>query len=449
MSGTTKKRIALATLGCKVNYCDMEALATLFKKHGFELVDFDQEADVYVVNTCCVTSVAASKSRQKLRKAINEHPGALVAATGCYAQTAADELAGIPGIGIISGVQPRASLVEQVEAILAGLVPEDVKQPARAATFRQFEEIPTSFSEGRVRAFVKIQDGCNESCAFCIIPRARGPSRSRRPEKVLAEVQDLMAQGFGEIVLTGINLGSWGLDLPGEWRLARLVEELARLPEMKRLRLSSIDPHQVSDELLEVMAGHPEVMCRHLHISAQSGCDKILEAMRRRHSADDFRQLVERMRRLIPEVAVTTDIIVGFPGETEADFEATCRFCREMAFSRINVFPFSRRKGTIAYNMPDQVPSEVKKERVRRLMELADELSLQFHEGVIGKTVNVLVEGTSDAYPGYMQGLTDNYIRVHLPVPVSGNKALDKGIPLGQLVPATPVSAFSFGVKAN
>jgi threonylcarbamoyladenosine tRNA methylthiotransferase MtaB len=416
------RKIAFHTLGCKVNQYDTEAVAALFRGAGYEVVDFDAPADVYVVNTCTVTSLGDKKSRQTLRRAHRESPEALVVAMGCYAQTAPDEVAGLDGVDLVLGTNGRGRLVELVEEALnrrRAASPVVVVGDLKGAVF---EELDTGAVAERTRATVKVQEGCRQFCTYCKVPYARGPERSRPPGAVVTEVQRLVAKGFREVVLTGIHLGSYGRDLAGQggteerlearWDLARLAQEVARVSGLRRLRLSSLEPTDVSTGLMAAVRDHP-VLCRHFHLPLQSGEDGILRRMNRHYTTAEYARVVERIRVAVPEAALTTDVIVGFPGETEESFGRTMAFVRELAFSRLHVFPYSRRRGTPAASFPDQVPETVRKERAGRLAALGRELSLAFHQHLVGQEVEVLFE--EEAGVALWSGLTDTYVRVLAP----------------------------------
>lgn len=417
------RRVAFATLGCKVNFYDTEAVASLFRRAGYTVVDFDDEADVYVINTCSVTNVGARKSRQVIRRAISRNPAAVVVAMGCYAQYAPDEVAAIPGVDVVVGTHRRGEIVDLVEEV------RRTNRPIRAVVdkifkVREFEELPVFEFEGRTRAILKIQDGCNEFCSFCQIPWARGRNRSRLPQHVVEQAQALAAAGYKEIVLTGVHLGTYGVDLEEPVNLARVVRMIHDIPGLERIRLSSVDPHEVTDELIDVVTTLPKV-CRHFHIPAQSGDDDVLLLMRRRNSVEEYRRVVEKIRERVPGVAITTDIIVGFPGETDERFENTVRFCEEMRFSKIHVFPYSRRQGTLADRLPGHVSDAVKEARTRRLLAVSAASSRAFHQSLVGTCVEVLAE-SGGAQEGWAEGLTDTYVRVRFAVgeDVRGRMAL-------------------------
>lgn len=406
------QKAAIYTLGCKVNQYESEALASLFRQESYEMVDFKERADVYVINTCTVTHLGDRKSRQMIRRAVKLNPDAVIAVTGCYAQTAPGEVLEIPGVDIVVGTQDRSRLPGLIKEARQSRVPinavADIMQAA------EFEELPILDYETRTRAFIKIQEGCNNFCTYCIVPHARGPLRSRPEDRVLAEAEHFIKEGFREIVLAGIHTGAYGLDR-GEGRsLAGLVEKVAGLPGLKRLRLSSIEPMDITIDLIDVMAENP-VICRHLHIPLQSGDDTVLKKMNRHYNTSEFARLVFTVRDRIPGAAVTTDIMVGFPGETDELFENSYHFAEAMRFSGVHIFKYSPRRGTPAAGYPDQVPPEKKEGRSRRLLEMGDTMFRAFAEQFIGATVDVLVEQCHDKKRGLYEGLTDNYLRVLLP----------------------------------
>lgn len=407
------RRVAFATLGCKVNLYDTEAVMSLFRRAGYDVVDFDSESDVYIINTCTVTGRAAAKSRQLIRQAVRRSPLAVVAVMGCYTQTNPEDVAAITGVDLVVGNHDHQRMVEMVEQAAAAAGPvRAVNNIFRAA--REFEDIPLDTFATRTRAVVKVQDGCNIFCTFCIIPYARGKPRSRRPESVLAEVDRLAAEGYREVVLTGVHLGSYGKDAAGEFTLEGLVESIAAVPGIDRVRLSSLEPGHVTDRLIDLMTQNPRV-CPHLHLSLQSGSAGVLERMRRAYTAAEYRERVERIGSALPDVGLTTDIIVGFPGETVAEHAESMAFVREMGFMRIHVFPYSAREGTRAAGFPDQLPKSVKEQRVREMIALGDELAAAYGRRFLGRRLEMLAEEEADAGPGWLEGYTGNYIRVRIP----------------------------------
>jgi threonylcarbamoyladenosine tRNA methylthiotransferase MtaB len=403
------KRVAVTTLGCKVNQYDSEAMLALFRRAGYQIVDFQEPADVYIVNTCTVTGRGAAKSRQLIRNAIRRSPLSVVAVAGCYTQTDPDEVASIPGVSLIIGNQDRERVVELVEQ--AAGAPAPIRAVNNIWQAREFEEMPVDTFMGHTRAVVKIQEGCNIFCTFCIIPYARGKPRSRRPESVLQECEHLAAEGFREVVLTGIHLGSYGKDYKHEFTLAQVVEDIAKIAGIDRIRLSSLEPKHVSEHLMDLMQHNPKV-CRHLHLSLQSGSQTVLERMKRAYTAQEYREVVQELRRRIPDLGLTTDVIVGFPGETEAEHQESMAFVREMGFHRLHVFPFSPRKGTPAATMPEQISKAVKERRTHEMIALGRDLAIAFAGRHADQTLTVLAEEEADVEPGWLEGYTDNYIRV-------------------------------------
>ena len=404
------KRLAVTTLGCKVNQYDTDAVVGQFLEAGYTIVDFREEADVYLINTCTVTNLGDRKSRQMIRRAHRNNPDAKVVVMGCLAQTTPDEVADLEGVSLVVGTDGRNRIVEELERLDQGqqrLLVEDIFQVT------DFEDLPTIGYSGRTRAALKIQDGCNQFCTYCRVPFARGRSRSRSRVSVLEQVQNLVNQGYQEIVLTGIHLGLYGADLEPALTLADIAGEIAQTEGLLRLRISSVDPHEITEELIDLFA-HDPVVCRHVHIPLQSGSDRILERMRRNYSSSDFKAIVAELRARIPEIAITTDIMVGFPGETEEDFVHTLELTQEVGFSKIHVFQYSKREGTVAARLPEQIPAEVKESRSQRLIELGNKLSKNFHRSFVGKNVEVLVEQLEQ---GQAVGHTDNYLKVSFSVP--------------------------------
>ncbi|MEW6724545.1 MAG: tRNA (N(6)-L-threonylcarbamoyladenosine(37)-C(2))-methylthiotransferase MtaB [Bacillota bacterium] len=409
------RRVAFHTLGCKTNQYDTEAMAEEFRRAGYRVVSFSERAEVYVINTCTVTGRGAGKSRQLARQVRRQRPGALLALTGCYPQVAPEEVAALEEVDVIAGTGQRGQIVTLVEEALA--TGQRVCAVGDIMAQRDFEELPIEAFTERTRATIKVQEGCNQFCSYCIIPYARGPARSRHPQEVLAEVGRLAGAGFKEFVLTGIHLGVYGLGLPGgRPHLAELLLELAATYPKVRFRLSSLEPMEVTDQLLQVMADHTNI-CHHLHIPLQSGDDQILRAMNRDYTTDDYARRVAQARWFLPDLALTTDVMVGFPGETDQEFARTQRFVEEMAFSQMHIFPYSRRPGTPAADFPNQVPTRVKGERAAALAEQASRLSARYRRSFLGRVLEVLVE--EEAGPAHLggdgvslQGLTGNYLRV-------------------------------------
>jgi len=428
------QKVAFTTLGCKINQFETDTLIGLFKRAGYAVVDFDAFADVYVINTCSVTHLGERKSRQLIRRAVRRNPEAVIAVTGCYAQTAADTVASIPGVSLIIGTQQRERIVELVQQ--AKPLGDPLNTVADIMAAREFEDIPLYDNPGRTRAFLKIQEGCESFCSYCIIPYARGPLRSRTPDSVLSEVRKLVDAGFSEVVLTGIHLGAYGQDLPQKTDLAAIVEKVLAVEGLQRLRLGSVEPNEITTELVELMLHNP-IFCHHLHIPLQSGHDDILRAMNRRYTTDEYRKLVQYLRFKIPDIAVSTDLIVGFPGESDAHFAHICHYIDELELSRIHVFPFSARRGTPAAGMPNQVAAGVKEFRSKRLIALAAEKERIFAAGFTGRIMPVLFEQADEEWA---EGLTGNYIRVFAPA---------KHTVLGRILPVRLLEVTDDGVNGE
>ena len=396
------KKVAFLTLGCKVNQYESEAMLGLFIQAGYMEVAATEIADVYVVNTCSVTSLADKKSRNMIRRIQRLAPAAKIAVTGCYAQSGAAEIKKIITSGIIIGTDRRREIVELVEA--ASGVTDIVSDISKV---REFEELPLTKSPDRTRAFLKIQDGCDNYCSFCIIPYTRGHIRSRDLGSVVAEARRLVAAGFGEIVLTGIHLGAYGKDNASS--LFAVCKELLAINGLVRLRLGSLESVELSDELLFLMRDHPK-FAKHLHLPLQAGSDKVLRAMKRHYERAEYAALIEKVRAIIPNIAISTDLIAGFPTETDEDFADGLSFIEKMQFMKIHAFPYSKRTGTVAAAMPEQVAEKVKKARVLEIQEVAARTAKAYLERQVGKTVQVIWETEED---GVTNGLTDTYLRVY------------------------------------
>ncbi|MHB8075437.1 tRNA (N(6)-L-threonylcarbamoyladenosine(37)-C(2))-methylthiotransferase MtaB [Desulfosporosinus fructosivorans] len=414
--GKTHPAVCFVTLGCKVNQTESEAVAQLFREAEYQVVEASEEADVdvVVVNTCTVTNMGDSKSRRVIRRMIREHPESVVVVMGCYAQTAPGEVLGIDGVDLVVGTQDRMKMLDLIKQVETEQKPQNAVHEIWNA--EEFEELPQLSEEHRARALLKIQEGCNQFCTYCIIPYARGPLRSRLPENALAEARRLVEAGYPEIVLTGIHTGYYGQDLEdgleGKWDLAHLVRKLVEIPGLSRLRLSSIEPMEYTPALIESIVSSDKV-CPHLHMPLQSGSDRILTRMNRPYNLNEYRSLLERLRQRVPNLAVTTDIIAGFPGETEDDHASTLEFVKSCGFSGINVFPYSKRKGTPAADYPDQVPKQIKERRVKELLLVAHASQEEFVSHFLGKPVEVLIEWIDSQ--GRAIGHTPHYIQVQLP----------------------------------
>ena len=353
-------KIAFYTLGCKVNQADTASMENLFLRSGHQLVSFDGEADVYIINTCVVTNTGQRKSRQTIHRAIRKNPNALIVVTGCYPQTAAEEVKAIAGVDMIIGNQDRAQIVQLVEERLAHRQTDTLDAVHKLTASTAFEEMAAGDITDKTRAFLKIQEGCNQFCTYCIIPYARGPLRSRSLESIRTETQRLISAGFKEIVLIGIHLGCYGKENPDGPTLYDAVKTVLDVPGVQRLRLGSLESVEVEPRLLTLMQEDAR-FCRHLHLPLQSGCDKTLQAMNRPYTTEKFKTLLADIKTRVPDIAITTDVIAGFPGETEADFETTCKFAESCGFSKMHIFPFSARKGTPAEKFAGAVTEAVKK----------------------------------------------------------------------------------------
>lgn len=406
--------VAFHTLGCKVNHYETEAIWQLFKEAGYERTEYERVADVYVINTCTVTNTGDKKSRQVIRRAIRKNPDGVICVTGCYAQTSPAEIMAIPGVDIVVGTQDRVKMLEYIEQFKKERQP--INGVRNIMKTRVYEELDVPSFTDRTRASLKIQEGCNNFCTFCIIPWARGLMRSRDPKEVVAQAQQLVDAGYKEIVLTGIHTGGYGEDLK-DYNLAMLLRDLDEQVEgLKRIRISSIEASQISDEVIEVLKKSDKVV-RHLHIPIQSGSDTVLKRMRRKYTMKSFAERLDRLKEALPGLAITSDVIVGFPGETEEEFMETYNFIKKYKFSELHVFPYSKRTGTPAARMEDQIDEEVKNNRVHRLIELSNQLAKEYASQFEDEVLEIIPEerfkeeSNEDLYVGY----TDNYLKVVLP----------------------------------
>jgi threonylcarbamoyladenosine tRNA methylthiotransferase MtaB len=412
----TPVTVAFATLGCKLNQYDTTEVQALLEAEGFRTVPFEERAQVYVINTCTVTARADYSDRQAIRRAVARNPGAVVVVTGCYAQTNPEAVAGIPGVDLVLGTQDRHAL--------PGLLGEARKrvrplvQVSDVFTARTLPAIPVRrFAPGHTRAFVKVQDGCQHRCSFCIVPYARGGSRSQAAAVVVEQVEGLVAAGYAEVVLTGVDLGHYGWDLHPRTSLAALVRRLLDVPGLAWLRLSSVLPAYFTDELIELIAGDRRI-CRHLHVPLQSGSDRILRGMRRPYTVRMYRALMDRLAAAIPGLGLGTDVITGFPGEAEEDFEATAALLDALPFTYLHVFSYSDRRGTEAAGRkaPRVAPGTIR-QRTTRLRRLGASKQLDFRRAQIGRELSVLVLEQRERDGGRLVGLTDNYVELAFPGP--------------------------------
>ena len=403
-------KVVIHTHGCKLNQADSSMLARQFRQAGYILVNDVRDADIFVLNTCTVTSTADSKARRSLRAASRANPAAVVVAAGCYPQRAAEELNQMPSVSLVVGNEDKhrlASLAVAAHRARLGLDPD----PAEDGDSPLTEEEVTGNLPGRTRGMVKIQEGCDQVCAYCIVPRVRGRERSIFPAEIVRQVQQRLNDGCKEVTLTGTQLGTYGFDLPDS-SLKGLIQRILNETEVPRLRVSSLQPQEVDQELLGLWLDDDR-LCPHFHVPLQSGCDATLKAMRRRYDTSQFARTVQSIRRAIPEAGITADLIVGFPGESERAFAESLAFAADMAFSDMHIFPYSTRPGTSAVYLEGHVTGPEKRERVGRALQVARHSFDLFRTRQLGSTRPVLWEGTGDPEQGdNLKGLTDNYIRV-------------------------------------
>ena len=405
-------RIAYHTFGCRLNQYDTEAIRTLVNRgSGLTTVGSRDTADIYVVNTCSVTAQADASARKAIRRISSEHPAAKIVVTGCYAQRAPDELAALPGVALVLGAADRARVAELIDGLKDG---PPVVAVSPIATAKSFLDVPITEMTEHSRAFVKVQEGCNESCTFCIVPQTRGASRSRTPASVLDQVRRLVDSGYVEVVLTGVHIGDYGFDLPERRRmLPELIERILDLEGVERFRLSSIEPASIGDDLVTLMAESPK-FAPHLHIPFQSGSDAVLTRMKRRYLAEDFADLVMRISERIPDCGIGADVICGFPGEADEDFLRTFEYVERLPITYLHTFTYSPRPGSEAENFTGQVPPDVRKRRTRAMKRLSDEKHRRFARRHVGRVVDVLVEPSRRGGAARIGGWTGNYLRVDL-----------------------------------
>ena len=400
-------KVGFLTLGCKVNQYETNGMIQRFKEHGYDIVEFDDKADIYIINTCTVTNMSDRKSRQFLRQAKKNNPDSVVVAVGCYVQVSKDELEQIPEIDLCLGTNDKTQIVEYVEKYIDEKnKKEELDNILYDANFEDFGSV--TYTE-KTRAVIKVQDGCDRFCSYCIIPFARGKVRSRKPESVIQEIKEIAKSGIKEVVVTGIHVASYGRDFKEDYRLIDLLEEINKIDGIERIRLGSIEPLLITEDFMERLI-KLEKVCHHFHLSLQSGCTETLKRMNRRYTAEEFEVIVERLRKYYQDVILTTDIIVGFPNESEEEFECTYEYLKKINFYKMHVFKYSPRKGTKASEMPEQIPGDIKEIRSKRLLELSDNNEIRFLDSYIGKTVEVLFEECDEQ--GYYKGHTANYIMV-------------------------------------
>ncbi|MBS5359564.1 tRNA (N(6)-L-threonylcarbamoyladenosine(37)-C(2))-methylthiotransferase MtaB [Finegoldia magna] len=415
------KKVKFSTLGCKVNQYETEAMAELFVKNGYEITE-DYNCDVFVLNTCTVTNLSDRKSRQQISKIRSENSDAIIAVVGCYSQVSPDEIENIEGVNVILGTKYRKEIVELCE--LAKSSNKIINKVENIGKNREFEGLTINTEHSMTRAYIKIQEGCSQFCSYCIIPYARGPIRSRNIRDIVLEAKRLADNGFKEIVLTGIHIASYGKDLENDdIGLIDVIEDIGQIDKIKRIRLSSLEPRIVDKQFLDRLS-KVEQFCDHFHLSLQSGSDSILQSMNRKYDTDLYEKTINLIREYYPNAAITTDIIVGFPGETDEDFEKTLNFVDKIQFSKIHVFKYSNRKGTVASKMKNQVSGVVKKERSKLLIEKSKYYTDKFLDNMLNQPIKVLFESKND--DGYIKGYTTNYIRVKREYnPNLSNKIID------------------------
>lgn len=397
---------AFYTLGCKVNQYETEAMIELFKNEGYEICDFSEKADVYVINTCSVTHMGDRKSRQMIRRAKKQNPKAVIAVSGCYSQTAPEEILSIDGVNLVIGNKGRNKITSLIENLTCD---SKVNAVSDIMSTHDFEELHIENYTDRTRAYIKIQDGCSQFCSYCIIPYARGPVRSRPESEIISEIEKLTKKGFTEIILVGIHVASYGKDLKNT-SLEDLLIKVDKIEGVKRIRMSSIEPMTLNKEFVEKVKASTK-LCPHFHISLQSGCDETLKRMNRHYTTDKYLEIVNGLRDAFSECAITTDIMVGFPGETDEEFDKTAEFVKKADFAEAHVFMYSQRKGTPAAKRPDQIAPQIKEERSKKIIELTNQSRDKFLSQFVGQVKEVLFE---QIVGGYFEGKTANYITVRI-----------------------------------
>ena len=420
---------ALHNLGCKVNSYETEAMQQLLEEAGYEIVPFHEKADVYIINTCSVTNIADRKSRQMLHRAKKQNPDAVVVAAGCYVQAAAEELKADLAVDVIIGNNKKQDLVPILEEYFKDK--SDSSHVIEISETHEYERLSIHKIADHTRAFLKIQDGCTQFCSYCIIPYTRGRVRSRRPDEVVAEVRELAAAGYQEVVLTGIHLSSYGVDFKEEEKkenLLSLIKQVHEVEGIRRIRLGSLEPRIITEEFAQALASMPK-FCPHFHLSLQSGCDKTLKRMNRHYTTEEYAAGCEILRRYFDNPAITTDVIVGFPGETEEEFEETKAFLERIGFYEMHIFKYSRRAGTRADRMPEQVPEQVKSVRSEVLLKLEKQMSKAYRESFSGKKKTVLLEEKTEiGGRAYMIGHTMEYVKAVVPYADNLKNKMTEGI---------------------
>ena len=416
---------ALITLGCKVNQYDTQAMQEVMFRNGYTIVGETDPADVCIINTCTVTNAADQKARQVIRRAIRKNPDTEVLVTGCYAESDRQAIEAIPGVSLVFGNREKANLQKYLDLVHESWVEKDHSpllqiEPIHHDAVREHANFSMSVSEAgkHTRALIKVQDGCSAFCTYCIIPYVRGRMTSRPLSDIVQEAKQIAANGYKEIVITGVHLGAYGLDIGRQTTIADILEHIHPINGIERIRFSSIEAMNFPPDLVDRMAALPKCM-PHFHLPLQAGSDKILRQMRRRYTTAEFSRLVEKLRASFPDVGITTDVMVGFPGETDADFEDSLQFVEEIGFSQLHVFRYSPRRGTPAADYADHVPPHVSAERSKAMITLGKRLGIEFRKRLLGQTMNVLVEESREGADGHLAGFTENYLRVLIDVPDS------------------------------
>ena len=409
------KTVAFITLGCKVNQYETNAMSQKLIEEGYKIVEHTQKADIYIINTCTVTNMSDRKSRQMIRRAKEINPEAIIIAVGCYVQVAKKEIEKIKEIDLALGNEEKVDIVKYCNEIIQKNKKEEIADVMQSRKFAEFGE--TSYTE-KTRAVIKVQDGCDRFCSYCIIPYARGRVRSREPEHIIKEIKQIANEGIKEVVITGIHIASYGNDFKKDYKLIDLLEEINKIDGIERIRLGSIEPLLITEEFVQRLV-KLEKICEQFHLSLQSGCDETLKRMNRRYTTQQFEEIVKRLRKAYDNVNLTTDIIVGFPGETEEEFAKTYKFLEKIKFYKMHIFKYSPRKGTRAEQMPQQIEPQLKEERSKKLIELSDKNEKEYNSEYVGKRVEVLwEEQKNEIYKGH----TKNYVLVEMKAKPSENK---------------------------
>lgn len=404
------KKVSFLTLGCKVNQYETEAMTELFTNRGYEVVPHGEYSDIFIINTCTVTNQSDRKSRQAIGKVKKLNEDAIIAMVGCYVQIKPEEVSKIDGVDVVLGTNNKSQIVDACERAITEKrvinVVDEIKND------KDFEELEIFNQSEMTRAYIKIQEGCNQYCSYCIIPYARGPVRSRNLNSIIKEAERLASRGYKEIILTGIHVASYGIDFKEDISLIDVIEDISKVEGIKRIRLSSVEPRLITEEFLS-RAKETGKFCDHFHLSLQNGSDKILKLMNRKYTTEQYSEKVKLIRKFFPNAGITTDIIVGFPEETDEDFEMTCNFVRKIGFSKVHIFKYSPREDTKAAKMKNQIAGDVKKYRSTKLSKVCKEVSEEYLNSLIGKTFEVLFEAKSD-FDGYISGYATNYTRVNI-----------------------------------